>query len=319
VRRIGRRTARALLVVGLLGSQIWLVAAPAHAALSDTCAFDKGNAIVSGYGGSVGFAYRFVREAGTKKILFESSSGLMYCQEGATKATVVNTDYIQFAGTDSDEGFVIDLSNGPFEPGLNPELEGAPEIEFDIDLFGGTNPVSVIGGPADDSILWKGPGYLRLNPDGDNDVSITSLTARLVYAGGGDDRISIDYVHSWLQPVSFWGGPGNDELTGGDAIDALHGGGGDDDIDGQASNDTLTGDRGDDRLHRGLGDDVLKGGPGDDSITGGDGLDQLYGGTDADILHSDDGSADQVSCGGGKDDASQHDALDTIQPDCEIT
>ena len=130
--RIGRRTARFALVVGLLGSQIWLTAVPAHA-ISDTCIFDKANAVVSSYGGSPGFTYRFVREAGTKKIRFVASGGEMYCQDGATKATVTNTDYIQFAGTDSDEGFVIDLSYGPFEPGLHPESVGAPEIEFDIE------------------------------------------------------------------------------------------------------------------------------------------------------------------------------------------
>jgi len=290
VMRIGGRTARVVLVVGLVGSQIWLMSAPAHA-ISDTCIFDKTNAVVSSYGGSPGFAYRFVREAGTKKIRFVASGGEMYCQDGATKATVTNTDYIQFAGTDSDEGFVIDLSNGPFEPGLHPESVGAPEIEFDIDLFGGTDPVSVVGGPSDDRIMFKGPGYLRLNADGDNDVSITSLEARLVYGGGGDDRISIDYLHDWLQPVSFTGGPGNDELTGGDAADVLDGGAGNDLIDAQAGLDTLD---------------------------GGGGLDSLSGGKDADTMHANDGRSDSLSCGSGVDDASDHDAFDTIAASCEI-
>jgi Ca2+-binding RTX toxin-like protein len=282
--RISRRTARALLVVGLLGSQIWLGAAPAHA-ISDTCIFDEANAVLSSYGGSAGFAYRFVREAGTKKILFEASGGLMYCKDGATKATVVNTDYIQFAGTDSDEGFVIDLSNGPFEPGLNPELVGAPEIEFDVDLFGGTDPVSIVGGPADDSILFKGPGFARLNADGDNDVSITGLDARIASGGAGADRISIDYLHSA-------GGPGNDVLTGGDADDALLGSAGNDLIEGQGGLDTLD---------------------------GGLGVDELRGGKDADTMHANDGRSDSVSCGGGVDDASDHDAFDVIHANCEIS
>lgn len=319
--RFRHRSLSVGVLVGVLAWQVASVAPPAHA-ISNTCIFDAGNAILSAAGGSAGFEYRFVREAGTKKILFVYDSGTMYCQDGftgGTKASVVNTDYILFAGTTGDESAVIDLSQGLFEPGLTPEPEGTSEIEFDFDFFEGTDAISVVGGPGDDVIGFKGPGFLKLNADRDNDGSMTSIEERLITGGAGDDRIWIDYLHDWLQPVSFWGGPGNDELMGGDAIDELHGGGGDDSIDGQAGNDTVTGDLGADRLHRGLGDDILRGGPGDDSINGGDGLDQLYGGTDADTLHADDGSADQVSCGGGADDASDHDAFDTLQPDCEIT
>ena len=269
------RRGGSLAAVILFGSLL-VVTAPPAAAISDTCFFDAASGDLTGLGGTVGFQYRFVRESGSNKIQFVSSTGPIYCQDGATKASVANTDFIQFGGSNSDEALVIDLSNGSFAPGNTTESAGASEIEFDVDMFGSTDAISVVGGPGNDVIVYKGAGFIRLNDDGDNDVSFTSVDTRLAAGAGGDDRLAIDSRFDYRQPVFFLGGVGNDVLTGGGADDSLDGDRGRDTVRGLGGHDTLYGDAGNDTLKGGDQQDLIYPGLGNDDVDGGGDDDTIY-------------------------------------------
>ena len=106
---------------------------------------------------------------------------------------------------------------------------------------------------------------------------------------------------------SFFGGNGNDTLTGGSNDDTINGGAGADVIFGNGGNDRLIGSLGNDEIHGGedndrifgsadlntiygdAGDDVIFGGDQVDHIFGGDGIDQIYGLNGDDVLDAGDG------------------------------
>lgn len=82
----------------------------------------------------------------------------------------------------------------------------------------------------------------------------------------------------------FFGGLGDDTITGGALEDVLIGGAGDDAIQGQGGNDALEGEAGRDTLWGGDGDDDLWGGGGEDLLMGGAGNDVLDGGNSGDTM-----------------------------------
>jgi Ca2+-binding RTX toxin-like protein len=112
---------------------------------------------------------------------------------------------------------------------------------------------------------------------------------------------------TWIAP--FWGGGGNDKLTGSDLADKLRGEGGNDTINGLAGNDYLDGGSGNDKLYGGTGNDKLYGGSGSDHLNGGTGNDSLYGSSGDDHLDGGTGhdkldggsSNDRLSGGSGND------------------
>lgn len=160
------------------------------------------------------------------------------------------------------------------------------------------------------------------------DQRFSGVTSVFVNAGSGDDVIVID--DSFAGPVTVYGGPGNDDITGGSGSLTAFGGAGDDVIVGGSGNDLLHGngldpvgivtiniptqgnveifvsdadilDGGDgddqlfggeqnDRLQGGDGDDRGHGGAGDDYVGGGTGNDELFGGDDDDVLNGGDGN-----------------------------
>ncbi len=122
--------------------------------------------------------------------------------------------------------------------------------------------------------------------DDDGDVSTATLTLNTVtntyFGGSGNDAMS--------------GSAGNDRMVGGDGDDTLGGGAGYDVLEGGAGNDTLNGGTENDVLAGGAGDDVLNGDDGDDILRGNDGADTLNGGAGADLLE---GGADNDTLAGG--------------------
>jgi len=96
----------------------------------------------------------------------------------------------------------------------------------------------------------------------------TVANTSLIQAFGlaGNDSISLDEANGALPQAAFFGGAGNDTLTGGSGGDLLF---------GQSGNDVLLG--------RG-GADFLFGGSGMDTLTGGDGDDQAFGESGADRM-----------------------------------
>ena len=115
--------------------------------------------------------------------------------------------------------------------------------------------------------------------------STATLATLEVFAGGGNDRITLDLPPS-APNVRVAGEKGRDRITGSTAREHFDGG------------------RGADTLEGGGGADVLEGGPGNDVLTGGDGADALRGGR----------GRDRVYRQGGVD-TTEDDAVDRVAPD----
>ncbi len=117
---------------------------------------------------------------------------------------------------------------------------------------------------------------------GNDTATITNAPALrfLVDAGAGNDFLQA----LGAEPVTLWGGFGDDTLIGGDGDDSLAGETGDDVLVGGPGNDTLDGGDGSDDLEGGLGDDVLQGGSGQDFIDPGLGFNNVDGGSGQDWL-----------------------------------
>jgi len=211
-------------------------------------------------------------------------------------ATVEDVDQVIVSVSgDADDGnegdsqsVTLDLSSGPFQPGLTPEAIGVSEIEFDIDLGGGFDFVGVTGWGGPDTIRLGGPGNVNLNGDDDTDVVLTGVDGLSINAGKGNDDVRATGGLGTGEPRSealgVYGGPGHDVLAGGRDDDFLSGGGGSDRIAGRSGGDFVEGGSGNDDLDGNRGRDVLAGGSGDDSLDGGRGVDRCRGGPGVDTL-----------------------------------
>jgi len=209
-------------------------------------------------------------------------------------ATVQTTDTIVVNGTGTPTEIAIDLSGGPFEPGATPESDGgASEIEFTVDLSGGTPTLRIAGGPGTDDIVL-GTGGVNLNAveaNGDADVSISGSPAIVIAGGGGDDILSVAGTAGTgaAGPVAtLLGGDGTDRLLGALGGSTFDGGAGSDEVDFSASVRLLDADLAAGRVtHQGgavdqlSGIEDLTGSPGDDLIAG-DGANNVIDGGDGD-------------------------------------
>ena len=139
-------------------------------------------------------------------------------------------------------------------------------------------------------------------------AGVQSVVVRL---GDGDDGAGHDTAGV---PISIYGDIGNDRIAmsstagtladGGEGNDALNGG---DDVRGGSGDDQVTGSR---LLDGGDGNDVLR-------KTGGHAGGRLVGGAGDDSLQSDDGWADQLQCGAGRDVITAADNSDRNDGTCE--
>ncbi len=137
---------------------------------------------------------------------------------------------------------------------------------------------------------------VRINSDANltETFQYSEVTSLLVFAGGGDDRVT----NTLLRDSLINGGAGNDFLEGGFRDDILVGGTGNDTLVGRVGGDTLRGQGGVDRIFGGPGQDRLFGADGNDTLVGGTGNDLLRGDAGNDVLRGQDG-ADRLF--GGED------------------
>lgn len=157
------------------------------------------------------------------------------------------------------------------------------------------------------------PGCTRPEYGGENAIDCPAPVAVRGELGDGDDE---GYVSSDVTtPVAFYGGEGNDGLSGNDAPQTLDGGPGNDKLEGSRGDDLLIGGDGEDELQGGAGHDQLDGGAGNDLLSG-DGYEGQYtdvidGGSGVDSITADWGNRFQPSAqqppisltlGGGADD-----------------
>ena len=134
---------------------------------------------------------------------------------------------------------------------------------------------------------------------GDDVITVSGLPFPSLYIDGGDGNDKIQ------------GGDGNETLVGGAGKDQIDGGGGNDRLNGNGGNDKLFGGAGADRLYGYAGNDYLDGGSSGDRLEGGPGLDTMLGQSGNDIFFTNDGEADQLFGGSGKD-SSFADGFDTL-------
>ncbi len=107
---------------------------------------------------------------------------------------------------------------------------------------------------------------------GSQTIDVTGLTGAVVYAGGGNDSVSV--ADGIALPFLVMGGEGNDTLSSQAASSVILGGAGNDELEGGDGSDILIG---------GAGEDGLSGGAGNDLLVGGEGNDALDGGADDDV------------------------------------
>jgi Ca2+-binding RTX toxin-like protein len=189
-------------------------------------------------------------------------------------ATVNNIDTVNVTGGTGVNALTIDTSGGAFEPGATTgELETS-EIEFTIDLAGGTDTVTVQGGGSNDFFDAQSSG-IRLNNDADIDVTNTNVEAVALRGGAG-----ADILKGSSNVESLIGEADNDKLLGGGGADLLEGGEGNDLASGGGNNDTIVGGEGHDNLLGRGGSDDINGAAGNDLLSPGGGAfaDALDGG-----------------------------------------
>ncbi len=165
-----------------------------------------------------------------------------------------------------------------------------------VDLTGIEVSATVHGGDGDDTLKAGRGGGVYYGDDGNDTITSEAAgsdfagVADEFYGGGGNDVLT-----GWEGEDELYGDEGNDVLYGGADDDILTGGGGNDFLEGGAGADELNGDDGADELLGGDGGDTLKGGEGDDLLEGGAGNDQLIGNAGNDTLEG--GLGDDVLVG----------------------
>ncbi|MBV8270743.1 MAG: hypothetical protein JO067_00565 [Cupriavidus sp.] len=149
--------------------------------------------------------------------------------------------------------------------------------------------------------------------------SFGSRTLQAFRDSGSGRESSFDRYLSSLGFAAYFGGAGNDALSGADLeADYLFGLEGNDTLYGYGGDDVLDGGTGNDRLYGGYGNDTLQGGEGHDDLYGGDGNDVLDGGAGNDYLNGGTGNDTYLfGRGSGRDTISSHDQtagkLDVVQ------
>ncbi|MCC6233547.1 MAG: hypothetical protein IT580_12930, partial [Verrucomicrobiales bacterium] len=222
--------------------------------------------------------------------------------DGSEKFTVVHLD----GDPTTAEGETVEVS---FD-GIKQTYYGVKKIwalggkgDDTLDLRGVLAPVDtgagrgIRGGSGNDT-LYAGRGGGPYHGDEGNDVITAEETsdsfagvADEFYGGSGDDLLTglelndelygedgADVLYGGLGDDQLEGGAGNDELWGEEENDTLLGGDGADDLDGYDGDDELMGED---------GDDTLIGGRGNDQLIGGNGNDTADGGLDDDIILGD--------------------------------
>ena len=302
-RVVARRIPRALCAAVVLALGLLALAAPVATAQS-TCVFDEPTGVL-----------QVTLVSSASAVIMRETDAITLDAAPCGTATVTGTETILVTGTGQGQpdDLTLDLSGGPFAPGLSAETDGGdPEIEIDVALPGGGS-LAIAGGPSDD-VVTLGEAGANLNAGeavGDADVTLSG--GEFVIAGHeGSDTLSVaggDGTGGPAPAATVEGGAGDDTVAGAAGGSSLDAGEGVDTMDysaatdvsadlssgigqpvtggtadtltgfenlvGSAGNDRLVGDDGPNLLAGGLGDDSLEGLGGDDVLNGGQGQDVL--------------------------------------------
>jgi Ca2+-binding RTX toxin-like protein len=316
---------RNVVLIGL--TLILALITPTPASAAATCAFDSDTATV----------HVVVPEFETATL---SRSGDAIYLDGAPcgAATVTNTDLILFVddqvGPPGKPSITVDLSGGPFAPGVTAEADGSSEIEIwhEISDFPGADLLRVIGSDGDDPIeVIEGysegtfGAWLDIDVgaglDGEGDIGIGLFEHFEFDLGRGDDRVGLNGTGGFMPPMVLRGGSGDDVLPDGTHSDEIYGGRGRDLLVGYWSlmidltQSTFFGNgieqpfsgiedvqalSVDNGIQGDAGSNLLIGGPGTDFIEGRGGNDEITGGEGDDFIDGQNGD-DIVEGGPGPD------------------
>ena len=192
-------------------------------------------------------------------------------------ATVTSTDTIAVTGDSQAQDLKISLNpGGSFQPGFTNEAGTSDEIEFTVNLGGGSDTVTVIGTDAINRFVFGQdngqagfPRRINLNAgEGtgiDADVALSNVEKIVVYGQGGNDIIRARGTagtgpNPFSLPMTVYGGGGADVIKGGEAQDRLYGDAGQDKVWGFGTGDFIH---------------LNEGAPGDEGY-GGAGVDLAY-------------------------------------------
>jgi hypothetical protein len=264
--------ARILVITAAVAAAV--IVLPSSASAATTCSFAGGVVDIDVTNGT--FQVVVDRNGSTIEINDPFVTGAVTCAGGAP--TVTTTDTIVFdesATTGQGTSLAIDLSSGPFEPGVTNETGSSDEIEFTANTDSdGTDRIFVTGGAANDN--------LRMG-------SLGGANQGVNLNGAEADGLDVDITGSGLEGAGASGAGGNDTITadgsGGAGLgftgplgfDVSFEGLGDDDTitTGSGANNRADGNEGNDTLTGGLNGDALNPGTGNDTVDGAGGTDDL--------------------------------------------
>ncbi|HEY7622402.1 MAG TPA: hypothetical protein VH834_21710 [Solirubrobacteraceae bacterium] len=209
--------------------------------------------------------------------------------EAADNVNVLGTDgaddvdVSSSAGSDVVTGLSTQVTVAGGEPALddvNVEALGGDDSASGGVDFTGSTPVTVDGGPGNDTTTYKGSaaadtigiaqnaGKVATFTPTSAPLNVTAVENLDVQGLGGADQISGQNGIAGLTKLTLDGGADNDALAGGDGDDLLLGG---------AGNDFVDGNRGADVARLGGGTDTFEWDPGDgsDTVEGDGGKDTL--------------------------------------------
>ncbi|MGO1117233.1 calcium-binding protein [Rhodovibrionaceae bacterium A322] len=184
--------------------------------------------------------------SGDDTLLGEAGENTLWGDKGDDRLidTIAGGDEIHMFGGEGEDTLkgAVDVDNYAAMAG------GADNDVLNFTQLSGSSVAELFG---DDTF---GSTYKENNSDGDDKITITSLSTGTVIAhgGGGDDEII--------------GGAGQEKLYGGSGNDTLAGGSNDDTLMGYSGNDSLTGGAGNDVINGSVGEDYQYGGSGNDTI-----------------------------------------------------
>ena len=187
-------------------------------------------------------------------------------------------------------------------------------------ITGGSGNDTLIGGTGNDTLAGlegadtlDGGAGMDFADYSASDAAVTVDLSANTASGGhatGDTISGIDGIigsdfDDVMTGYDGEGTPGPDYFT-----NVFYGGGGNDQMSGNGGADEIYGQTGDDVIDGGAGGDTLDGGTGADTITGGTGDDTMDGGADRDLFAIDDGDGTDAITGGEAGDD-----LDTVDFD----
>lgn len=258
---------RAVVLVALMALMGYLVVRKDVAHAATTCVvLDPTMTVTIAAGDTV-----TLRQTAGPSVSVTSTSGAVTCSPAPNlTATTGNVDTIVVNGDPvGDEVLVLNLTGGFFSPGKTVEGTGTSEVEFTIDLGGGTGDVLIVTGSSGTDHVTFGAGPVgAFDTDADADLTIAGTESIVVNAGGGTDGVRgsggtrVGGAGPTTLPMTIDGGSGGDTLNGGSGADTLRGGSGNDTESGGAGDDTFV--EGDASIN---GTDKLTGGAGTDLVT----------------------------------------------------